>query len=68
MADPQYSIVTLVKNLDHPNQPWQIVDDQDALLQAFSVQGDAVSWLLGQGYRWVTDTQSPQQWQKESND
>jgi hypothetical protein len=71
MPDPQLptgSIVTLVKNPDHPSQPWQIVDANNSRLQAFSVQGDAVSWLLGQGYRWVPDTQTPQQWRKESND
>jgi hypothetical protein len=62
---PPNSTLTLVRDADNTNQPWQILDANQQLVQAFKVQGDAVSWLLGQGYRWVTDTQNPQQWFKE---
>lgn len=58
-------IVTLVADASNPSSPWQVVDAQKKSLKSFTVQGDAISWLLGEGYEWVTDTQKPQQWVKE---
>jgi hypothetical protein len=63
-AEPQPQVVTLLRDETNKSQPWQIVGANNQLIQAFIVQGDAVSWLLGQGYRWVEETQAPQQWRK----
>jgi hypothetical protein len=62
-AEPPPQVVTLLRDETDKSQPWQIVANNQ-LIQAFSIQGDAVSWLLGQGYRWVEETQAPQQWIK----
>jgi hypothetical protein len=58
-------MVTLVVNAEHPTAKFQIIPQGNGSqpLKTFNNQGDAVSWLLGQGYSWVTDTQ-PQEWIK----
>jgi hypothetical protein len=58
------TVTLLLQAKINESQPWQIVGANKKLIQAFTVQGDAVSWLLGQGYRWVEETQAPQQWRK----
>jgi hypothetical protein len=67
---PAEQTVTLVKNDDTPDSRFQIIacgstDTAPRLVKAFAIQGDAVSWLLCNGYKWVPDCNSPQQWVKE---
>jgi hypothetical protein len=62
-ANQQLPSVTLILDQQNPNTPWQIVDENQRILQTFKIQGDAVSWLLGNGYKWITASQ-PQQWIK----
>lgn len=61
--------VTLVFNPETIDTRFQIVDTgmgngSSQVLKSFANQGDAVSWLLGNGYEWVQDTSHPQQWIK----
>lgn len=60
-------LVTVITSED-PAARFQIVDSTSndtapRLLKSFPRQGDAVSWLLRNGYTWVSGNY-PQQWKK----
>ncbi|MCL6433793.1 MAG: hypothetical protein K6T90_06165 [Leptolyngbyaceae cyanobacterium HOT.MB2.61] len=65
-AAPQ--TVTVLKREDIPAERFQIVyvgGDSSAStpICTFPTQGEAISWLLCNGYTWIKDS-NPQQWVK----
>lgn len=70
MATPSAAqILIVVQQPENPQARFQLVESNSGnttprIVNTFATQGEITSWLLGNGYRWVTDSQ-PQQWVKD---
>jgi hypothetical protein len=65
-TSPTPQTITLIKDDNNASARFQVVPqnpDGASPIQTFSTQGEVISWLLRNGYKWVKDSQ-PQVWTK----